>query len=252
MDTTTEFIGIILILTALVALVSATQIQRRRQAFALRPIDAFDALPDAVGAAIEANRPLHLSLGSAGLGADRTLLALASAELLYQVARRGAIGAAAPLFTTSDPTAIPLGHDTLRRAYQSRGLLDRYQPGAVRWYPAGQRSLAFAAALTAALGADNVGANLLAGSFGPELALIGEAAHRRDQPLIAVSDQPEGQAIAYAFSDYPLIGEELFAGGAYLGTDAVQTGALVAQDVLRWLVIAALIVMAVTAAVGGA
>lgn len=250
MDPTTQFIGIILILTALVVLVSATQLQRRRP-FALRPVDAFAALPGAVGAAIEANRPLHLSLGSAGLGAERTLLALASAELLYQVAQRGAIGAVSPLFTVSDPTAIPLGHDTLRRAYQSRGLLERYQAGAVRWYPAGQRSLAFAAALTAALADDKVGANLLAGSFGPELALIGEAAHRRDQPLIAVSDQLEGQAVAYAFSDYPLIGEELFAGGAYLGTDAAQTGALVAQDVLRWLVIAALIVMAVAAAAGG-
>jgi hypothetical protein len=249
-DTTTQFISIILILAALVALVLATQFQRRR-AFALRPIAAFEALPGAVGAAIEANRPLHLSLGSAGLGGERTLLALAGAELLYQVARRGAIGAASPLFTVSDPTAIPLGHDTLRRAYQSRGLLERYQPGAVHWYPAGPRSLAFAAALTAVMGDDHVGTNLLAGSFGPELALIGEAAHRRDQAIIAVSDQPEGQAVAYAFSDYPLIGEELFAGGAYLGTDAAHTGALVAQDVLRWLVIAALIVTAVAAAAGG-
>lgn len=250
MDTTTQFIGIILILVTLVTLVIATQVQRRRS-FMLRPIAAFEALPDAVGAAVEANRPLHLSLGSAGLGGDSTLLALAGAELLYQVAQRGAIGAARPVFTVSNTTAIPLGHDTLRRAYQSRGLLDRYQPGGVRWYPAGQRALAFAAALTATLGDDDVGANLLAGSFGPELALIGEAAHRRDQPLIAVSDQLEGQAVAYAFSDHPLIGEELFAGGAYLGADAAQIGGMVAQDVLRWLVIVALVVMAVAAAAGG-
>lgn len=252
MDTTTQFIGIALILVALVALVVAAQIQRRRQqAFALRPIAAYEALPDLVGAAIEANRPLHLSLGSAGLGGNSTLLALAGTELLYQVARRSAIGAVPPLFTVSDTTAIPLGHDTLRRAYQARNLLERYRPGAVRWYPAGPRSLAFAAGLTAAMGDDNVSANLLAGSFGPELALIAEAAHRRDQPLIAVSDQPEGQAVAYAFSDQPLIAEELFAGGAYLSTDAAQVGALVAQDVLRWLLIAALVVSAVLAAAGG-
>lgn len=252
MDATTQLIGIALILAALIALVVAAQVQRRRQqAFALRPIAAYEALPSLVGAAIEANRPLHLSLGSAGLGGDSTLLALAGTELLYHVALRGAIGTVPPLFTVSDTTAIPLGHDTLRRAYQARSLLDRYRPGTVRWYPAGPRSLAFAAGLTAAMSDDNIGANLLAGSFGPELALIGEAAHRRDQPLIAASDQLEGQAVAYAFSDQPLIAEELFAGGAYLSTNAAQIGALVAQDVLRWLLIAALVASAVLAAVGG-
>jgi hypothetical protein len=237
-----------ILLLALVVGILATQFVRRRKTpFDLREIAAYSTMPMMVGAAIEANRPLHLSPGSAGLAGNSTLLALSSAELFYQVSQRAAISNVSPILTVSDTTAIPLGHDTLRRAYQSRNLVDRYRRGNVRWYPSGTRSLAFAAALTATMGDDNVGANFMVGSFGPELALIADAAYRRNQPLIAASDQLEGQAVAFAVSDKPLIGEEIFAAGAYLGSDAPQMGSVITQDVLRWLLIAAIVVTAVLA-----
>jgi hypothetical protein len=217
-------------------------IRRRRSLYTLRPIQAYSDLPLMVGEAIESNRPVHVSLGGAGLGGDDTLLALASAELFYQTAERAAVGGVNPILTISDSSAIPLGQDTLRRAFTARGLLNRYQRGSVRWYPAGPRSLAFAAALTATLADDDVGANVLVGRFGPELALVTEAAARRQQPVIAASSQLEGQAIAYVMSDTPLIGEEIFQGGAYLGESAAQTAGVVTQDVLRWLLILAILI----------
>ena len=241
-----NIVGLLIIIFAFVATPIATQvIRRRRSAFPLRPIPAYDALPLMVGASIEANRPVHLSLGSAGIGGGQTLLALVNAELFYRIAQQAAIGATTPLITTSDSTAVPLAYDTLRRAYESRGLLSSYEASGVRWYPAGPRSLAFAAAVTAALSVEHVYANVLVGSFGPELALITAGTVRQDQSLIAASDQLIGQAVAYAFSDQPLIGEEIFAAGAYLGGEASQKASLVTLDVLRWLLILALILAAI-------
>jgi len=246
MDSSTQLLTIMILLLALVVGIVATQFARRRRGgFDFREIQAYTSMPMLVGAAIEANRPLHLSPGSAGLAGNSTLLALASAELFFQVSQRSAISNVSPILTVSDSTAIPLGHDTLRRAYQSRNLVERYRRGNVRWYPSGTRSLAFAAALTATMGDDNVGANFMVGSFGPELALIADAAYRRNQPLIAASDQLEGQAVAFAVSDSPLIGEEIFAAGAYLGNESPQVGSVIAQDVLRWLLIAAIVIAAV-------
>ena len=246
MDSSTQLLTILILGLALVVGIAATQVARRRKGtFDFREIPAYMAMPMTVGAAIEANRPLHLSPGSAGLAGNSTLLALASAELFYRLAQRSAISTVSPILTVSDTTAIPLGHDTLRRAYQSRNLVDRYRRGNVRWYPAGTRSLAFAAALTATMADDNVGANFMVGSFGPELALIADAAYRRNQPLIAASDQLEGQAVAFAVSDRPLIGEEIFVAGAYLGSESPHVGGVIAQDVLRWLLIAAIVISAV-------
>jgi hypothetical protein len=251
-DGTTQIITVLILLLTMVVSVIVTQfVRRRRDLYALRMIPAYRALPLVVGEAIEANRPVHVSFGSAGIGGSATPLTLASAELLYQTAERAAIGGVAPILTVSDPTAIPLGQDTMRRAYESRGLLDNYRRGSVRWYPAGARSLAFAAALTATLGDDRVSANILVGSFGSELALVAEASARRDRTIIATSDQLEGQAVAFVMADYPLIGEEIFTAGAYLGESPSQVAGVVTQDVLRYLLIAAILVPT-TVAVGDA
>lgn len=243
MDSTTQGLTILIILFTMVTSVVVTQfIRRRRDLFLLREIPAYTALPMMVGQTIEANRPAHVSWGSAGLGGANTLLTLASAELFYQVAERASIGAVPPILTVSDPTALPLGQDTLRRAYRSRGLLDQYRGSSVRWYPSGHRSLAFAAALTATLGDDHVGMNVFVGSFGAELALVAEAAVRHDQPIIAASDQLEGQAVALAMSDHWLIGEEIFTAGAYLEGTPAQVASLVTQDVLRFLLILVILI----------
>ncbi len=248
MDSVTQTLTLLIIVLALVVSIISTQfIRRRRTLVALRVIPAYASLPDRIGEAIEADQAVHVSLGSAGLGGTTTLLALANAELLYQTARRAVIGSQPPVLTVGDPTALPLGQDILRRAYASRRLVDRYQLSSVRWYPAGGRSLAFAAALTGVLADDRIGVSILGGSFGAELALPAESALRRDQSLLATSDQPEGQAVAYVMSDQPLIGEEVFTAGAYLDGRAAQLGTLVTLDVLRWLLILAILIPTVLA-----
>jgi hypothetical protein len=58
--------------------------------------------------------------------------------------------------------------------------------------------------------------------------------------LIGASDELSGQAVLFANTQDALIGEELFAAGAYLGAGASHTASLTVQDILRWLVILAL------------
>lgn len=228
-------VEILSVLVLVITLFVIAVFSRRRKApFALRPIRAFDNLGGLVGRSIESDRPLHISLGSAGLGGDSTIVALASAEMAYYIAHQAAIGDNSPLITLSSSSAIPLGQDTLRRAYKSSGFQDRFSPLAVRWYPAGRRSLAFAAALTALMRDENTSSNVLVGSYGAEIALPLITANRLGQPVIANSDQPEGQAIAFALGDTPLIGEEVFAAAAYLDDDPNQSTRMVVQDVLRW------------------
>lgn len=244
-DSTTRLLAFIILLLTFVIIVVVSQfIRRRRDLYTMRVMPAYDAVPRIVGEAVERNRPVHVALGGVEPGTANTLQALAGAELAYHVMRRGVVGAQSPIITVSQTGALPLAQDTLRRAYASRGMLDRYRLGNLRWYPGGARSLAFAAALTAVLADDNVGANVVSGAFGPELALIGEAAARRRQNLIATSTDPEGQAVAFVYSGAPLIGEELFVAGAYFEGSASQLSSVVALDVLRWLVILAMLLIA--------
>ncbi len=238
-------------MTLIVNVTSGYRARRRRERKILRPIAAYGTMPILVGAAIESNRPVHLAFGSAGLGDRKTLLALADADFYYYVAREAAIGDISPIVTLSDSSTIPLAQDTLRRAYRARGRDAAYRPSEARWYPAGNRSMAYAAVLASLQTSDAIAANVLTGSFGSELALVMDAAYRRSVPTIAASDQLEGQAIAYAMADYPLIGEEIFVAGAYLQNDPGIVNVTSTLDFLRWLVILALVIITAVSALAG-
>ncbi len=230
----TQIVAILVLVIVFVAVVGVPRLRGGNKR-PLRRIRAYDMLPAMVGSSIEADRPIHLSLGSAGVGSETTLLAIASAELVYYVVQRATIGDTPPIVSVSNPLTLPLAQDTLRRAYQSRGLSNRFSGLSARWYPSGSRSLAFAAGVTAMMGVERPSGHVLVGSYGAELALILMGTSRRRVPTIAASDQLDGQAIAYVMSDAPLIGEEVFVSNAYLGESArTETTAL---DLLRWLVI---------------
>jgi hypothetical protein len=97
---------------------------------------------------------------------------------------------------------------------------------------------------------ENVSTNIFIGDFGNEAALLTEEADRANSNLIAASDNLSAQAIFYASSQDPLIGEELFAAGAYVGAGASHEASLNVQDILRWLIILAIIIGAVLTMLG--
>ena len=214
----------------------------------LRPIPAYVVLPETAADAVESDNRMHLSFGSSAIGETSTVSALASAEVFYRLAERLAVSPQPPLITTSAGLTLPLAQDTLRRAYTYRDRLPAWRSTSAAWFPQGARSLAFAAGASSLAADRDVFSTVLLGRFGIELALMGESALRHDQALVAHSDLPEGQAIAYAQADHALIGEELYVGPAYLNGRAIEVGGVLALDVLRWLVIVGILAAAIDAA----
>jgi hypothetical protein len=259
-DTTTAVLTTVIIVIGLaVTLIAGATSRRRaerlrrrglpRARLPLREVPGYAAVPLMIASAIEADRPLHLSFGSAGVGGSSTLLAAAGAAAFEQIARRAATGQMPPLVTMSEATAIALGVGTLRRAYRDRGRLERLNRaagrGGARWFPQGDRSLTFAAAITTMMHDENTAGSVLLGGFGPEIGLMLDAAARRRQIAVAGTDQLEGQAVAFALADEALIGEELFAAPTYLNAEPGDEGRVIAIDTLRWLLIAVLVAAAV-------
>lgn len=244
MDAANQVLTILVLTLGFAVTLIVTQFVRRRpDLFAFRRQAAYDALPGYAALSVESGQPMAVHLGNAGLGGSESLLALASAELAYQVAVRAAFGDRAPLLTTSSPTGLPLIQDTERRVARKVGRARVFTDA--RWYPVGARSLAYAAALTALQSNEDVSSSVLVGRFGIELALAAESAARRGHPVIAATDRLDGQAVAYAFSTHPLIGEELFQSGAYLDGGATRKGETVALDLLRIVLIGVIALVAV-------
>jgi len=247
MSSDIQLFSIFIILVAFVA----NAIVRRRSAPLLRPLPALETLETLVALSVEDNRPLHLSLGATRLGIEDTLLALVGAEFLYETARRVAASDSAPFITFGDAATLPLARDTLRRAFDAGGSAANYRLAQARWLPS-TRPLALAGGIMALQRDDRPAGNLLVGRFGLELALILDAANREQRPTIAYSADLEGQAVAYGLASAPLIGEEGFAAAAYLSADLGAANRLIVTDLLRWLTIAALVVVLAAALLRGA
>src|SRR4030042_2645514 len=88
-------------------------------------------------------------------------------------------------------------------------------------------------------------ANFFAGHLGTEIALLTEAGERNRSLTVAGTDSIHAQAVLYATSDEPLLGEELYAAGAYLGAGPANLASLRMQDILRWVLVVAIILGAI-------
>lgn len=242
------FIGLILVLATLVALIAGALIVQRGVTPTLRPIEAYQALNSRVGEAIEAGGRVHVSLGSSGLIGDDAGTTLASLAILDLTTDAAAISDLSPVASTSDATTLPVINDTIARVYRRKKLSERYERNAARL--AALDSMALAGAGTAIAADDRIRANVLVGSFGPEVALMAEAGSRHDIGQIIGSDRIEAEAVSYAMSQQPLIGEEIFVARAYMTQRPAAVAAVVVQDLLRWLLAGAILLGAVMATLG--
>jgi hypothetical protein len=212
---------------------------RRRSPAALRPIEAYERLNRAVGLAVENGTRLHISLGRGSLFTARGGSALAGLAMLRRLAERTSASDRPPIVTSGDAALTILSQDTLHSGYRAAGAEEQYRFSTGRL--TGLTPFSYAAGTMSVAHDENVSANVVIGDLGAESGLIAEASDRQNSSLIAASDDLSAQAIFYASAQEPLIGEELFAAGAYIGAGAVHEASLQVQDILRWLIIVAIV-----------
>ncbi|MEW6085891.1 MAG: DUF6754 domain-containing protein [Chloroflexota bacterium] len=245
--TTPEFIGLgVLIVTALLLL--AFTAWRRRASGILRRIDAYDRLNREVGLAVENGTRLHISLGRGNLFTARGGSALAGLAMLRRIAERTSVSDRPPIVTSGDASLTILSQDTSQSGYRAAGAEEGFRVTAGRL--TGLSPFAYAAGTLSIARDDNVSAHVLIGDLGAESGLITDAAERQNASLIAASDNLSAQAVFYASAQDPLVGEELFAAGAYTGAGASHEASLNVQDVLRWIVIVVILIGAAFTVLG--
>lgn len=215
--------------------------RRRSPAAApLRPIEAYERLNRSVGLAVENGTRLHISLGRGNFFTARGGSALAGLAMLRRLAERTSVSDRPPVVTSGDASLAILSQDTLQSGYQAAGAQEQYRFTTGRL--TGLTPFSYAAGALSTIHDENVSANIVMGDLGTESALLAEAADREDSSLIAASDDLSAQSVFFATAQDPLIGEELFAAGAYVGSGASHEASLHVQDILRWVIILAILI----------
>lgn len=237
--TIAEIVGLLVLIVAGLLLLAFT-LWRRRTPASLRRIEAYDRLNREVGLAVENGTRLHISLGRGSLFTARGGSALAGLAMLRRIVERTSVSDRPPIVTSGDASVAILSQDTSQSGYRAAGAEEQFRVTAGRL--TGLSPFAYAAGTLPIARDENVSAHVLLGDLGAESALIAEAADRRNASLVAASDNLSAQAVFYAAAQDPLIGEELFAAGAYTGAGASHEASLNVQDILRWLVIVVMLI----------
>ena len=238
-----EQIGLVLFLLILPILFFLASRVKAGKTGKLRDLPGMEELPNAVGHSAETGQPLHISVGVAGVGGIATAETWAGLTLLAQMADKAAACDTPLIVTVADATVLPIAQDILRRAYARQGNPDGYDPTQVRFIA--PNPTAYAAGVMGLLAREPLTANVMVGAFGDEYLLMGEIGARRGVHQIVGAADPQTLPFVYASADHTLIGEEMFAAGAYTGRSPVQIGSLLTEDWARWVVIAAIVVVAV-------
>lgn len=243
-----SYLGLLFILLCLGLILSFIFSDRTREKLNLRSIQAFSHFRREVDLAVEAGKRLHISLGRGNINDLQGGAAFIGLTILDRCARAASNSDRPPVTTSGDGVVTILSQDTLQSTYRSLATEQRYDPTNARL--TGLTPLAYAAGAMPAIHDEHVSANILAGHFGTEVALLTEAGERSRSLTVAGSDSIPAQAVLYATTDEALLGEELYAAGAYLGAGTAHTASLRMQDILRWVLVVAIVIGAILKLLG--
>ena len=245
---TSNLLGLVFVLLFFGLMLFFAFTGRKKTQRYLRDIPAFSRLRRGIGLAVEAGQRLHISLGRGGVMGPEGTSALVGLSMLQRIARAASISDRPPVATSGEGTLAVLSQDTLQNVYHSIGAESQYEPSLGQI--SGLTPFSYAVGALPVIFDRQVAVNILTGHFGSEVALLTDASERNGALTLAGSDNIPAQAVLYATAQEPLIGEELYAGGAYIQAGPMHLPSVRTQDILRWVLIAGILAGSVLKLVG--
>ena len=226
---------IVLLITASLVLMLSIRQKRKGKNPLFRRITSLAKFKSAVNFSVEEGKRVHVSLGNASLTLPASASAFVSLIALRRISQLSAAGDNPPIATSGDSVLAILSQDGLHQVARENHMLDLYDPtqGAL----AGVTPISYIAGALEQMRDPEIKTNVLIGNYGSEVGLLSQASEEQGAFTLAASDSLPAQAVLYATTEEPLIGEELFALPAYLHPTPIHNASLQTQDMLRGLIV---------------
>lgn len=202
----------------------------------IRRIPGIDAIDEAVGRSVELGRPMSFTTGLSSLSPA----VYASLNVLKHIARKAALYGSKLFFPCYDPEVMIVGDAVIQNAYRTERKFSKYDPSNIRFLSSDQ--FAYASGYMGLIDRENVSSAFLFGSFAAESLILAEAGQRVGAVQVAATTSNEQIPFFITACDYTLIGEELYAAGAFLSEDPVQRGSIRGQDIAKLAIAICLII----------
>jgi hypothetical protein len=220
---------------------------RRGRPSSLRPIRAYERIRQLLSQATETGQAVHLGLGSGQIGSEATPEALMGITVFDYVARNAAQCDCPVQGTTGDATILAASQGILQRSRRDARAPERSGGQEICFY--GPEPFAYAAGALGELSHQEHLANVLVGRFDAEGLWMSESAGSQELVQLGGTTDPSAAALMLASLDEAVIGEEVFAAGAYLHRPS-HLGSLAAQDSMRIVIMLSVLAGVVMASLG--
>jgi hypothetical protein len=210
----------------------------------IKPIVSLNAIPEAIGRAVETGRPIHFTVGSAWRGAAPENIA--GIALLSSIAQESERLGGHLIATVCNPVLIPLHEEAMKAGV----ILAGGDPSNIDVRFISPYQFPYVTGVMGLLERENVGAQFLLGADSADVLMYLETGHRVGAMQISGSIGLWNMPFMATVSDYTMIGEEFLAAAAVVSKDPVQIGSLYGQDLSKILIVIIMILGAILAQMG--
>lgn len=215
---------------------------RKGKPLYIRPIDALEAMDDAVGRAAEMGKPVFYAPGLHSVTQPATV---ASIGLLSRVAEKSARLHTRIMVPNYDPLTWPVAQEVVRRSFIKAGRQEEYDPDDISYLTS--RSFTYAAAVAGMMAREKPASNFLFGHFYSEFLILAETGAATGALQIGGTDSTAQLPFFITTCDKTMIGEELFAAAAIVDNDPISRSTVKAHD---WFKVALMVLIPAGIAVG--
>jgi uncharacterized protein DUF6754 len=203
----------------------------------VRRIPGIDAIEEAIGRATEMGRSVLYIPGIQDISEIQTVAGLV---ILESVAKLTAKYETPIIVPVTYPIPFTIAEEMVKAGYLHAGRPEAYDPNSVRFVSPEQ--FAYVASVTGVMMRDRPAAHIFMGSFFAESLLLAETGFATGAIQVAGTANVHQLPFFVVACDYTLIGEELYAASAYLSGEPKLVGALKGADLMKIVIIAAIVI----------
>jgi hypothetical protein len=214
----------------------------------LRELPGLTAIREVVGRATEVGRPVLYTGGMSDVTDVDGLQMVAGLAVLASVAEMTAEYGAQLICTVCKANLQPITEAIVKQAYANVGKSHAYRSDMVRFLSPEQ--MAYAAGTAGIIEREKVAGTIMVGGYYQESMMIAEAGAAVKAIQIGGTVRMSQLPFFVISCDYTLIGEEIYAGGAYLSKSPALIACLAGQDVGKVLVAALILLTSLGSTIG--
>jgi hypothetical protein len=202
----------------------------------VRRIAGIDAIDEAIGRAVEMGRPVMAAHGIANLRDSTTgPQTIAGLSVLSYVAKKCAEVGTRIIVPIRQPEVWPIAADIVETAFRLAGKPEDYHSTDVMYLS--DQQFGYSSSVMGILMREKPGAHIMIGAYWAESMQLAEVGATVGAMQISGTAQTSQIPFFLVSTDYCLIGEEIYAAGAYLSGEPALIASLAGQDVGRMLAV---------------